>query len=134
MKLATLRKRSEYLRIRGGARWSGSAFVLEAKPRVASPDVSTAPAAARFGFTVTKQLGKAVVRNRIRRRLRALVAALAERHADQRYDYVLIARASAFDRSFVDLQKDLEQAFVRVHHPRAARTERSRRENKPERK
>ena len=132
MKLATLRKRSEFLRIRGGARWSGAAFVLEAKPRQSAPPAPdiTEP---RFGFTVTKQLGKAVVRNRIRRRLKSLVASLAPRLADRGFDYVLIARASAHDRPFADLQKDLEQAFVRVHHPRAARPERQRKGTKPER-
>lgn len=127
MKPATLKKRSEFLRIRGGARWSCGAFVLEAKPRESD---GTGPVAAgpRFGYTVTKQIGKANVRNRVRRRLRAVVTALASERALPNFDYVLIARLNAIDRPFADLQKDLEQAFDRVHHPGASR--RSRRPSK----
>lgn len=120
MKPATLKKRSEFLRIRGGARWSGSAFVLEAKPREANLPAEGADAP-RFGFTVTKQIGKANVRNRVRRRLRAVVTALAPERARSNFDYVLIARLNALDRPFADLQKDLEQAFDRVHHPGASK-------------
>ena len=77
MGLVTLKKRPEFLRIRGGTRWSSASFVLETKPR-AAPTPGRAPDGVgdagvpdpRFGFTVTKQLGNAVVRNRIRRRLK----------------------------------------------------------------
>ena len=114
VKPATLKKRAEFLRLRGGPRWATPGFVLEAKPRPSENDAEAAP---RFGFTVTKQIGKAVDRNRIRRRLRALVRATAAAHAVPRYDYVLIARGAALTRPFADLKKELEQAFRRVHHP-----------------
>lgn len=73
-----------------------------------------AVAGARFGFTVTRQAGNAVVRNRIRRRLRALVAELAQEHAMAKCDYVLIARPAAEDRPFALLKADLVAAFERV--------------------
>ena len=121
MALATLKKRAEFLRLRGGSRWATPAFVLETKSR---PDGQTgsqsgSQAGPRFGFTVTKTLGGAVVRNRIRRRLKAAVGEIACEHAKSNHDYVLIARAIAYDRPFAELKKDLEQAFQRVHHPSA---------------
>lgn len=76
--------------------------------------------AARFGFTVTKKLGGAVVRNRIRRRLKAAVRAVQEGRAQPGHDYVVVARPAAFDRSFPELKKDLERALHRVHHAPAA--------------
>ncbi len=116
----TLKKRSEFLRIRGGARWSSASFVLETKTRAivkgaveAAPDLASPP---RFGFTVTKQLGNAVVRNRIRRRLKAAIDLLAGTKAQPGYDYVLIARTPALTRPFADLKKELEDALHRVHH------------------
>jgi ribonuclease P protein component len=112
---ATLKKRADFLRIRSGPRFSTPAFVLEAKAQQAGAD----EAGPRFGFTVTKKIGNAVVRNRIRRRLRAVVDLLAAREARSNFDYVLIARAPALARSFDDLKKDLEHAFQRVHHPPA---------------
>ena len=114
MALATLKKRSEFLRVRGGRRWSTSAFVLEARAR---PGEATASEGARFGFTVSKKIGGAVIRNRVRRRLRALAAALGPSQVRQRYDYVLIARPGAVERAYCDLKADLEQALNRVHQP-----------------
>lgn len=116
----TLKKRSEFLRIRGGARWATSAFVLEAKPRpqqskVEGERASSIEPGARFGFTVTKKTGSAVTRNRIRRRLKAAVAELAPKCARGDSDYVLVARTSAVSRPFTSLLADLEQAFVRVN-------------------
>jgi ribonuclease P protein component len=116
--LVTLKKRSEFLRLRGGTRCPTAAFVLETKPQVAAREPVDGP---RFGFTVTKAMGGAVARNRIRRRLRALVAALAPNSARRDHDYVLIARPAALDRPFGDLKKDLERAFQRVHHPAGPR-------------
>lgn len=107
----TLRRRSEFLRVRGGGRWASAAFVLEGKPRV-EPSLVTGP---RFGFTVTKQIGNAVVRNRMRRRLREAVRLTAAVHARSDYDYVLIGRGAALDRDFQELTRDLETALARVH-------------------
>jgi ribonuclease P protein component len=91
------------------------AFVLEARARSAADAAACGP---RFGFTITKKIGGAVVRNRIRRRLRALAAGLKQARAD--YDYVLIARPGAVDRDFQDLRADLEQALDRIHRAGAA--------------
>lgn len=119
--LVTLKSRSEFLRVRGGARASSPAFVIEAKPRsevaTSGPPTASGP---RFGFTITKKIGNAVVRNRIRRRLKAalsgLLADYAAGHTRQTHDYVVIARVAAHDIPFATLQKDLERALQRVHH------------------
>jgi len=110
--LTTLKKRSEFLWVRGGRRWSATAFVLEARVRQKAEE-ATAPA--RFGYTVSKKVGGAVVRNRIRRRLRALTAGLAPAQVQSGFDYVLIARTGAIGRTFADLKADLDQALLRVH-------------------
>jgi len=120
--IPTLKTRAEFLRVRGGPRWSTPAFALEARSR---PEA--AHTAARFGFTVSKKIGGAVVRNRVRRRLRAIVAALDPAHLRQGYDYVLIARPGVVDRSYCELRSDLEQALNRVNRPQAA----ARRTRKP---
>lgn len=117
MQVARLKKRSEFLRLRGGARFATPSFVMETRPRTAA---APSPATARFGFTVTKKLGGAVVRNRIRRRLKAAVALVAGTLALPHHDYVIVARPQALDRPFDDLKKDLERALQRVHHPAAA--------------
>lgn len=61
----------------------------------------------RLGFTVTKKMGNAVVRNRIRRRLRAVAQAVFFNHALFGYDYVLVSRKAAYDAPFDVLNRDL---------------------------
>lgn len=122
MTVETLKKRAEFLRLRGGARFATPSFVLETRPRVAAgtSPLRAAGEGARFGFTVTKKLGGAVIRNRIRRRLKAAVGLVAPELALSNHDYVVVARLAALDREFAEVKKDLERALHRVHHPAAA--------------
>ena len=69
----------------------------------------------RVGFTTTKKLGNAVIRNRIRRRLREAARLTLPEVARRGFDYVLIGRAGAADRPFAELQKDLNSALKRLH-------------------
>jgi ribonuclease P protein component len=119
-RLATLKRRPEFLRVRAGTRWATPRFVLEGKRR----DARALPEVPRFGFTVSKQVGGAVERNRIRRRLKAAVRGILPDHTRQDFDYVLIARRPALDVAFATLVADLIEALQRVH----ARKRRPRRE------
>jgi ribonuclease P protein component len=75
---------------------------------------------ARFGFTVTKKLGNAVTRNRMRRRLKEVVRLVAPTRARAGCDYVLIAREAAATRPFAALEQDLAAALAALHAPAAA--------------
>lgn len=147
MKLETLRKRREFLRVRGGGRWATHAFVMETRQRTPRgdsaqltenkgagyrPAESSLPGnGPRFGFTVTKRHGNAVKRNRIRRRLKAAIQAVAETAAKDHFDYVIIARAPAHDMTFAELTELVAKSFERVHQPpRKARDRRDKRSGK----
>jgi len=130
MPISTLKKRSEFMRVRGGRRYSAVAFLIECKVR---PECGTTEYAdlssvcitshtktmgmhkPRFGFTVTKKMGNAIVRNRMRRRLKAAVSEIAPVCAHPSYDYVILARKSALDLEFSEMRKDLQTAFARLH-------------------
>lgn len=71
--------------------------------------------APRVGFTATRKLGNAVVRNRVKRRLRALAENYLKPVAMTGYDYVIIGRGATAVRPFTELQEDLRRAFARVH-------------------
>lgn len=116
MHLVTLKRRSEFLRLRGGNRVGRPAFVLEARPRDSEGGAAFAASHTRFGFTVTKALGTAVVRNRIRRRLRAAVqqAIAAGPPLPQAYDVVVVARAEAGTLGFAELVSELDAALKRL--------------------
>lgn len=127
VKLAILQRRSEFLRCRNGLRWAGPEFVIEAKARTGDlsgeqPGTQTP----RFGFTVTKQLGGAVRRNRIKRRLKVAVRSVAGGRAKASFDYVVIARNGAETSLFATLQAQLAKALVRIHEPASERGAKSR--------
>jgi ribonuclease P protein component len=69
----------------------------------------------RVGFTATKKLGNAVVRNRVKRRLREIARLNLASAARPGFDYVLIGRATTAERGFSELEKDLNLALKRLH-------------------
>ncbi|HUA51127.1 MAG TPA: ribonuclease P protein component [Candidatus Sulfotelmatobacter sp.] len=105
-----LKQRADFLRVAAGRRRCAMpGVVLQVAPRPADTGAS-----ARVGYTASRKVGNAVVRNRSRRRLRAAVAALLPRHADSALDYVLIARDATATRAWPALLGDLEAAMRRL--------------------
>lgn len=68
----------------------------------------------RVGFTVTRKVGNAVTRNRIKRRFRALAREIIPVHGFAGADHVMIGRAGGIERDFGLLRRDLERALERV--------------------
>jgi ribonuclease P protein component len=106
--LGRLTRRAEFQRVSRGRRRSLEAFTLQSASR---PAEEPAGETARVGFTVTKKVGGAVVRNRIRRRLKAALRAALPLEARADCDYVLMAWREALARPFAALIDDLRQAF-----------------------
>ncbi len=76
-------------------------------------------ASARLGLTVTKKLGPAVVRNRIKRRLREAARLVFPENAAPGFDYVAIARPAALTADFSVLLDDMKRALLRLTaHPK----------------
>jgi len=123
-----LRHRREFRAAASGVRASASAFVVQARRRG-----DEGPP--RIGFTVSKQVGNAVERNRVRRRLREIVrwsstaAAGAERAPVLRcgHDYVLVGKRAALAAPFADLLQEFDAVLRSIHRPRGAGTGGSRR-------
>ena len=70
--------------------------------------------AVRVGFTASRKVGNAVLRNRAKRRLRAAAAAVLARDGRMGTDYVLIARAGTGERPYAELVRDLETALRQI--------------------
>ena len=70
--------------------------------------------AKRVGFTVTKKIGGAVVRNRMKRRLRALAREILPTGGFAGADHVLIGRAGGIERDFAALREDLLRALEKI--------------------
>ena len=104
--MSVLTKRADFLAANRGLRVSRPGFVLLVNPN--STD------SLRFGITVTKRIGNAVVRNRMKRRLRALVREMLPAQGLPANDHVLIGREGGIERPFDQLRGELTAALSRA--------------------
>lgn len=85
-------------------------FVLQVAPAPADMHL----AAIRVGFTVSRKVGNAVMRNRVRRRLREIARMVIPAEARSDLDYVLVGRQGAIARDFAALRRELLDALKRL--------------------
>lgn len=107
-----LKRRADFLAAARGRRVHCGPFTLQAGRRVTA-DAEQGVAGARIGFTVTKKVGNAVERNRIRRRLREAVRGSEALSPAPETDYVVVARREALAVPFSRLKAELEAAVRR---------------------
>ena len=106
MTVETIRKRADFLAANRGVRVARPGFVLLAHPNGGRGK--------RFGVTVTKKIGNAVVRNRMKRRFRELLRAALPAGGLADHDHVLIGREGGVERDFAMLRDELGQALARA--------------------
>ena len=106
-----LRKRADFLAAAKGIKVPAATFVLQALDR-------RDPGPVRVGFTVSKKVGNAVERNRVRRRLREVVRLKSADALRCGHDYVLIGRRAALSAEFAQLAADYERALARLVSPK----------------
>ena len=116
--LQHLRQRREFVNVaKKGRKYAAPGLVLQALNRLNDQrrnDGIATGSGVRIGFTVTRKVGNAVVRNRVRRRLRAAASQIAPKHAKGNFDLVLIGRAGTKKRNFEELKQDLLKALNHV--------------------
>ena len=124
MTLTTLTKRADFLAANKGLRNAKRGFVLLTR--------SNDGQGMRVGITVTKKIGNAVVRNRMKRRFRELLRATLPEHGLPDHDHVLIGRAGGVERDFTSLADELSEALQRAREGKSdpGRGRRPRRGNK----
>ena len=143
MGLCTIKRSSEFQRVRGGQRASNAFFAIETRLRGASAGSAGSPAPSdgekplkkatrrpggatsaatdctgpRFGFTVTRKIGNAVVRNRIRRRFKEALRSMPPGTILPGYDYVVVARPGVIEQPFAELSQTLATTIAGLHRP-----------------
>ena len=114
-RIETLTKRAQFLACARARRAHVPGMVVQGRQRRPGERVGEAEGP-RVGFTCTKKVGKAVVRNRAKRRLREAARMVLPRLGRDGWDYVLIGRAdTTVSRRFTDLVGDLEAALRKLH-------------------
>jgi ribonuclease P protein component len=108
--ISVLTKRADFLAANSGIRNARSGFVLLTRPNDGQ--------GMRFGITVTKKIGNAVVRNRMKRRFRELLRAALPGAGLPDHDHVLIGRAGGVERDFHQMAEELAKALERAREGR----------------
>ncbi len=101
-----MRKRADFLAANRGLRVARPGFVLLFRPN--------GGLGIRYGITVTKKIGNAVVRNRMKRRFRELLRAELPGGGLADHDHVLIGRDTGVERDFATLRAELNAALTRA--------------------
>ena len=115
MSLPVLARRADFLAANRGLRVARPGFVLLARPN--------GGLGKRYGITVTKKIGNAVVRNRMKRRFRELLRAALPAEGLPDHDHVLIGREGGVERDFSLLRAELAEA---LHRAAAGKSDRPR--------
>jgi ribonuclease P protein component len=112
--LTTIKNRRDFLSANTcGKKFVTNSFILLYLPR--ADDHPEPKDLARVGYTVTKKMGNAVARNRIKRRLREAARQVLPGQAQPGFDYIFISRQAALERDFSALVRDMGFAFSRIN-------------------
>ena len=98
-----IKRRRDFLKAGKGPAWRGRSVIVQSRDRGDSGQP-------RVGFTVTRKLGNAVARNRIRRRIKEAVRLTDQSHFIAGHDYVFIGRQQAASLPFAVMCDDIETA------------------------
>ena len=107
-KIGKLTRRADYLAANGGRRLATRGFILLVRARGDEDPLI------RVGITVSKKVGGAVVRNRMKRRFRELARLVLPQAGLAGADHVLIGRAGGIERPFAELADDLRRALAKL--------------------
>ncbi len=107
-RLSTIRKRRDFLAANSAKRATTTGFILQVRAR--GDDVPEK----RIGFTVTKKVGNAVTRNRMKRRMRALAREVIPERGVAGADHILIGRVGQVERDYAAMKADLLYALRKV--------------------
>lgn len=106
-----IKKRKDFIRVAAkGKKVTAFGLILQAARNLSAENLSP-----RIGYTVTKKVGKAHIRNRCKRRLRAAVQIVFPERALPNTDYVLIGRYNTKDLEFSRLVYHLKKALIQIN-------------------
>ena len=126
MTLTVLTRRADFLAANRGLRVARPGFVLLARPNGGE--------GVRYGITVTKKIGNAVIRNRMKRRFRELLREALPAQGLPDHDHVLIGRDGGIERDFSQLREELVVALERAKEGKGDKPRRPRRGDRGQRK
>ena len=113
MKLQTLKKRKDFIKLnKFGQKYHSINFILQKYTNLYQEEVGL-----KFGFTATKKLGNAVIRNRAKRRMRSLITSCLKNDKnvfEGNSSYILVAKRPLIKASFTDLKNEIKESLNKL--------------------
>lgn len=110
VEILTLKNRKDFLRVAKGIKVVTTSIILQATLSLCETENII-----RFGYTATKRIGKANIRNRAKRRMRAVVRDVAPELGNNQFEYVIIARFNTAEIEFDTLKRDISYAISKAN-------------------
>ena len=108
--ILVLKKRKDFVRVAKGVSKVTRTAILQAAPSLSETIVPP-----KVGYTTTKKIGKANVRNRTRRRMRAVIRELLPVYGMDNVEYVLIGRHNTHYCPYKELRSDIKWALKKAN-------------------
>ena len=108
-KLETLKSSRDFQRAKSGLFFRSKSFLLQAFEDETINKI-------RVGYTVSKQNGNAVVRNKIKRRLRVIAKNIIGKYGAKKWNYVIIGKKNSLIEDFKKLEMEMSKAIKKIHN------------------
>ena len=114
--LSTIKKRADFLKAsKTRCKYVAPSLIVQAREHTTGEIKLIGSLSSRVGFTVSKKVGNSVVRNRVKRRLRAAARNLMPKHSMPNHDIVIIGRKKAVEKTFTEILMDLKKALLNLN-------------------
>ena len=107
--LETLKSSRDFQKAKSGLFFRSKSFLLQAFEDETINKI-------RVGYTVSKQNGNAVVRNKIKRRLRVIAKNVIGKYGTKKWNYVIIGKKNSLIEDFKNLEMEMSKAIKKIHN------------------
>lgn len=115
--ISKIKKRADFLKAsKADFKYIAPSVIVQAREHTNGEIKMIGSLASRVGFTVSKKVGNSVIRNLIKRRLRAAARSLMPKYSMPNHDIVIIGRKKTIEKTFTEILTDLKKALIKLSH------------------
>ena len=115
--ISKIKKRADFLKAsKADFKYIAPSVIVQAREHTNGEIKMIGSLTSRVGFTVSKKVGNSVIRNLIKRRLRAAARSLMPKYSMPNHDIVIIGRKKTIEKKFTEILTDLKKALIKLSH------------------
>ena len=115
--ISKIKKRADFLKAsKADFKYIAPSVIVQAREHTNGEIKMIGSLTSRVGFTVSKKVGNSVIRNLIKRRLRAAARSLMPKYSMPNHDIVIIGRKKTIEKTFTEILTDIKKALIKLSH------------------